>query len=161
VELSTGSLGHALPVGCGIALAAKRKNQNFKTFVLISDGELDEGSNWESILFAPQHKLDNLALIIDYNKIQSLGTVNQVLNLEPLTKKFEAFNWEYIEIDGHNHQEIYNSLKELKPNGRPKVIIAHTIKGKGVEYMENTLLWHYKSPSETEYLKAISQISAI
>jgi transketolase len=159
VEFSTGSLGHALPVGCGIALASKLKKNNFNTYVLISDGELDEGSNWESILFAPQHALDNLILIIDYNKIQSLGTIQQVLNLDPLSKKLEAFNWECFEIDGHNHIEIYETFLNLKMNNRPKAIIAHTIKGKGVDFMENTLLWHYKSPSEAEYKEALEQIS--
>ena len=160
IEISAGSLGHALPIGCGIALAAKKKNKNFRTFVLVSDGELDEGSNWEAILFAPQHKLDNLILIVDYNKIQSLGNVKDVLDLEPLKKKFEAFNWECSEIDGHNHKAIYESLATLELNGRPKAIIAHTIKGKGIDFMENKLLWHYKSPSEKEYIDAISQITS-
>jgi transketolase len=159
VELSTGSLGHALPVGCGISLAAKRKQKKFKTYVLVSDGELDEGSNWEAILFAPQHKLDNLILIVDYNKIQSLGSVKEVIDLDPLRSKFEAFNWECFEVDGHNHEELINTFNDLKINGKPKVIIAHTVKGKGVDFMENKLLWHYKSPSEQEYNEAISQIN--
>jgi len=158
VELSTGSLGHALPFACGLALAAKRKAKNYNTYILVSDGELDEGSNWESILFAPQHKLDNLILIVDYNKIQSLGTVEQVLSLESLSKKFEAFNWEVFEIDGHNHTQIYETLSTLRKNKKPKVVIAHTIKGKGIDFMENKLLWHYKSPSEQEYNEGINQL---
>lgn len=158
VELSTGSLGHALPVGCGLALAAKRKEKNYNTYVLVSDGELDEGSNWEAILFAPQHKLDNLILIVDYNKIQSLGTVEQVINLESLSKKFEAFNWEVFEIDGHNHSQIYETLNSIQKNTKPKVVIAHTIKGKGIDFMENKLLWHYKSPSEQEFNEGINQL---
>ena len=158
VELSTGSLGHALPIGCGIALAAKRKKQSFRTYVLTSDGELDEGSNWEAILFAPQYKLDNLIMIIDYNKIQSLGSTNDVINLEPLKKKFESFNWESYEIDGHNHLEIKECLLGLTDNGFPKAIIANTIKGKGIDFMENSVLWHYKSPSEDELENALNQL---
>jgi len=158
VELSTGSLGHALPFGCGIALSAKRKGKDFNTYVLVSDGELDEGSNWESILFAPHHKLDNLILIVDYNKIQSLGSVDQVINLESLSKKFESFNWEVYEIDGHNHLQIYQTFKSMKRNSTPKVVIAHTIKGKGIDFMENKLLWHYKSPSESEFNEGIMQL---
>jgi transketolase len=160
VEFSTGSLGHALSVGCGMSLASKRKKENYKTYVIVSDGELDEGSNWESILFAPQHKLNNLILIIDYNKIQSLGAVKEVINLDPLGKKFEAFNWEVYEIDGHDHSAIYNALNSFKQNEKPKVIVANTIKGKGVDFMENKLLWHYKSPSEAEYIDAINKINS-
>lgn len=160
VELSTGSLGHALSYGCGLALAAKRKQKKYQTYVLVSDGELDEGSNWEAILFAPQHKLDNLTLIIDYNKIQSLGNVKDIIDLEPLTSKFEAFNWYCITINGHDHHDIERAFKG-QSNGKPKVIIAHTIKGKGVDFMENKLLWHYKSPSEEQYLNAIDQINSL
>ena len=159
VELSTGSLGHALSVGCGIALAAKRQKKSFKTFVLVSDGELDEGSNWEAILFAPHNKLDNLTLIVDYNKIQSLGNVDDVLALEPLKRKFESFNWETIEIDGHNHMAIFNALISKKKATKPKVIIANTIKGKGIDYMENKLLWHYKSPNKEQLDNALNQLA--
>jgi transketolase len=161
IELSTGSLGHALPVGCGIALAAKRKGKSFKTIVLVSDGELDEGSNWEAILFAPQHNLDNLILIVDYNKIQSLGLVSEVLNLESLERKFEAFNWHCISVDGHNHSAIEDAFLTPALPGAPKVIIAHTVKGKGVDFMEGLLKWHYKSPSQEEYEAALSQINRI
>ncbi|MCX6248480.1 MAG: transketolase [Bacteroidetes bacterium] len=158
VELSTGSLGHALSVGCGIALAAKRRQKNFKTYVLVSDGELDEGSNWEAILFAPHHKLDKLTLIVDYNKIQSLGRTDEVLSLEPLKSKFESCNWNTQEIDGHDHEAIYNALVSTENNDRPKVIIAHTVKGKGVDFMEDKLLWHYKSPDEAQLKDAIDQL---
>ena len=161
VELSTGSLGHALPFGCGLALAAKRKNKDYRTFVLVSDGELDEGSNWEAILFSPQHKLDNLILIVDYNKIQSLGTVEQVINLESLSQKFEAFNWEVFEIDGHNHEQILETFKSMQINNKPKVVIAHTIKGKGIDFMENKLLWHYKSPTEKEFNEGMNQLNMV
>jgi len=157
VELSTGSLGHALPVACGVALAAKRQSKKFKIYVILSDGELDEGSNWEAILFAAHHKLSNLTCIIDYNKIQSLGLVAEVINLHPLREKFEAFNWSTDEIDGHNHNEIRDALKD-KFNSGPHCIIANTIKGKGVDYMENKLLWHYKSPTEEQLQQALNQI---
>lgn len=161
VELSTGSLGHALGVSCGVALAAKRQGKTYTVFTIVSDGELDEGSNWEAILFAPQHKLDNLVLIVDFNKIQSFGKTNEVLSLDPLTEKFKAFNWTVHEIDGHSHQQISETLSaaKAKRSSRPKVIIAHTIKGKGVDFMENQLSWHYKSPNEQEYESARKQIS--
>ena len=159
IEISAGSLGHGLPIGCGIALAAKRKKENFHTFVLSGDGEMDEGSMWEAILFAAHFKLDNLCLIIDYNKIQSLGNTNEVLNLEPLKQKLEAFNWNAIQIDGHHHPSILNALKEAKSfKGKPTVIIADTVKGKGVSFMENKLLWHYRSPNEKQYNKAINEL---
>jgi transketolase len=159
IELSTGSLGHALSVSCGLALAAKRKRKAFHTFCLVSDGELNEGSNWEGILFAPHHKLNNLTLIVDFNKIQSFGTVEEVLNLDPLTSKFEAFGWNVVEIDGHNHEEIYLALVKAKSSAdKPTVIVANTVKGKGVSFMENRLLWHYKSPSQDEYNLALKEI---
>jgi len=160
VELSTGSLGHAFSVGCGLALSFKRKQNNRKVFVMLSDGELDEGSNWEAILFAPHHKLNNLIAIVDYNKIQSFGTTAEVLNLEPLAKKFDAFGWNAIEVDGHNHEEIKLAFDKAAISEKPAVIIAHTVKGKGVDFMENELLWHYKSPSEEQLNEALKQLEA-
>ncbi|MDZ4756740.1 MAG: transketolase [Bacteroidota bacterium] len=161
IELSTGSLGHALPVGCGLALAAKRKSETWQTYVMVSDGELNEGSNWEAILFAPQYNLDNLTLIVDYNKIQSLGTVAEVMELHPLADKFKAFRWEVFEIDGHNFEQIegaFISAKNIKD--RPSVIIANTIKGKGVDFMEDELLWHYKSPDKQQLEDGLKQIES-
>jgi transketolase len=159
IEFSAGSLGHALSVCCGIALAGKKEKKNWKVVALLSDGELDEGSNWEAILFAPQHSLSNLILIIDYNKIQSLGSVSEVLDLEPLPDKFSSFGWNVISIDGHNHEEIEKAYIQASSNSpNPTVIIANTIKGKGVDFMEDKLLWHYKSPSEEQYLSAKSQL---
>lgn len=159
VENSTGSLGHGLPFGCGKALAAKRKDESWRTFVLLSDGELNEGSNWESILFAPQHKLDNLVAIIDYNKIQSLGSVSAVLELEPLAEKFRAFRWTVKEIDGHDHTAIRGALASVPfVKGKPSCIIAHTIKGKGIDFMENQLKWHYSSPDQEQLKSALAQI---
>lgn len=158
VELSTGSLGHALPVGCGIALAAKRDGKTNRVFVQLSDGELDEGSNWEAILFAPHHKLDNLVVLVDYNKIQSFGRVEEVLGLEPLVDKWSAFGWEVREIDGHDHAAIARALRPPSRAGIPVVVIAHTVKGKGVAFMENDLAWHYRSPNAEQLKDALTQV---
>jgi len=161
IELSTGSLGHALSVSCGVALAGKRKNNSWHVFTILSDGELNEGSNWEAILFAPHHKLNNLTVIVDYNKIQSLGSVVDVLDLEPLSKKFESFGWEVTEINGHDHTAIFDALQKDKiHDSKPRVIIAHTIKGNGIDFMENQLVWHYKSPDKEQLASAIAQIEA-
>src|SRR5205807_10186772 len=128
VEISTGSLGHGLPIGCGMALAAKRDQAAYRVFVMLRDGECDEGSNWEAALFAPHHRLDNLVVIIDYNKIQSLGTVREVLNLDPLAAKWESFGWIAQEIDGHDLNQIIDALDCVPFQlGRPSCIIAHTI----------------------------------
>lgn len=155
IELSTGSLGHALNVACGTALAGKRKNASWRVYTIVSDGELDEGSNWEGILFAPHHGLDNLTLIVDYNKIQSFGNTRDVLNLDPLADKFRAFGWQTLEINGHDHAAILQALQSpVQKSGKPKCIIAHTIKGKGVPFMEHQLAWHYKSPSEAQLAEA-------
>lgn len=159
IEFSAGSLGHILPICCGLALAAKKKSEPWRCYCIISDGELDEGSNWEALLFAPQHKLDNLIVIIDYNKIQSLGSTNEIIDLSPLKEKLRAFNWEVREINGHCHNEIELSLiKSNYNNGKPKAIIANTVKGKGISFMENKLLWHYKSPNEEEYKLSIEEL---
>ncbi|MFH1713102.1 MAG: transketolase, partial [Candidatus Jacksonbacteria bacterium] len=159
VEVSTGALGHGLPIACGMALSAKLDRKKWRVFCLLSDGELDEGSVWEALLFAPHHKLDNLTLIIDYNKIQALGNTNEVLNLEPLTDKLRAFNWAATEIDGHNFDEIKHALRSVPlKKGSPSCIIAHTVKGKGVSFMENKLEWHYKTPSDEEFEEATREI---
>lgn len=155
VELSTGSLGLTLSVAAGTALAAKRRGRSWKSYVIVSDGELDEGSNWEAILFAPHHKLDNLILIVDYNKIQSFGSVAAVLNLEPLVAKFVSFGWRVFDIDGHDHDIVERSLREAQEaDGRPVVVICNTVKGKGVSFMENELAWHYKSPNAEQVAQA-------
>ena len=157
VEFSTGSLGHGLPYATGRALAEKINKKNNKIYVLISDGELNEGTTWESLLFASFHKLDNLIVIIDYNKIQSLDFTKNVLKLEPLKEKFKSFNCNIKNINGHDFNQIYRSLLVSK-NGKPTVIIANTIKGKGVKYMEGKILWHYKSPSTQELDIAINEL---
>lgn len=160
VEFSTGSLGHGLPFGCGKALAAKRLGQMWRTFVMLSDGELDEGSNWEAILFAGHHQLNNLTAIVDYNKIQSLGDVQDVLALDPLADKFRAFHWAVREIDGHNLEQIHEAFS-TPPDHRPTVVLAHTIKGKGVDFMEHQLRYHYSAPRTTEQLQdALQQLES-
>lgn len=161
VEFSTGSLGHGLPFGCGRALALKRKGRSERVFVMLSDGELDEGSNWEAILFAPQHRLDNLVVIVDYNKVQSLGNVSDILELNPLADKFAAFRWVTREVDGHSHEAVLDALNSLPwESGKPSCLIAHTIKGKGVSYMENELLWHYRNPNDHQLSDALAELGA-
>jgi transketolase len=157
VEFSTGSLGHGLPYATGRALAEKINITNNKIFVLISDGELNEGTTWESLLFASFHKLDNLIIIIDYNKIQSLDFTKNILKLEPLRKKFQSFGCNVKNINGHNFIQIYKSFF-VRKNKKPTVIIANTIKGKGVSFMENTISWHYKYPNLKELEVAIKEI---
>lgn len=161
VELSTGSLGHGLSVGLGMAQAAKMDQNDARVFVLLGDGECDEGSIWEAALLAPQLKLDNLVAIIDYNKIQSFGTVKEVIDLEPFTNKWSAFGWDTLEIDGHDHKQLYDALTHSNQLNKPTAIIAHTIKGKGVSFMENQLAWHYKSPSEEQLRIALQEVEQI
>lgn len=157
VEFSTGSLGHGLPFGVGKALAAHLRGENWRTFVLLSDGEMDEGSNWEAFMFAAHHKLDNVIAIIDYNKFQSLDTIANTMGLEPLVDKLVAFGSMVIEINGHDHEQIYKSLI-CASNGKPKVIIAHTIKGKGISFMENSIEWHYKNPNDEQLALALAEL---
>lgn len=160
VEFSTGSLGHGLPFGVGKALAAKIRGEKWRTFVLLSDGEMDEGSNWEALMFGAHHKLYNLTAIIDYNKLQSLDTVENTLGLEPLVDKLKAFGWYVHEIDGHDYQQIVGALSSIA-NEKPTVIIAHTVKGKGVSFMENRVEWHYKNPNDEQLKIALEELEDI
>lgn len=155
VELSTGSLGHGLPYGVGIAISRKKDGVQSPVIVVISDGECNEGTTWESALIANRFKLDNLVVIIDRNRIQSLDFTEKTMPLEPLSDKWRAFGWEVSEVDGHSIDEI-----QLAINYRQacKVIIANTIKGKGVSFMENTILWHYKSPNDSELILALDEV---
>lgn len=159
VELSTGSLGHGLPVGAGMAYVARIDSKKHRVFVLLSDGECDEGSNWEAILFASHHKLSNLIAIVDYNKIQSLATVEETIGLEPFLDKWKSFGWEATEVDGHDHAALIRTL-EVDPSKtkQPTCVIAHTVKGKGVSFMENNVLWHYRSPQGEEYKGALKEL---
>lgn len=156
VELSTGSLGHGLPYGLGIAISRKLTKSPGKVFVIMSDGECDEGTTWESALIANHYNLDNLIVIIDRNKIQSLDFTESTIALEPFMDKWKSFGWNVVEMDGHDHLSLAEELS--KKSSIPKCIVANTIKGKGVDFMENTVLWHYRSPNDEELSRAISQV---
>jgi transketolase len=159
VEVSTGSLGHGLPLGLGMALGFKRAGRANRVVVLMSDGECDEGAVWEAALMAPHWGCDNLLAIVDYNKIQSLGSVAEVAPLEPFADKWRAFRWAVREIDGHSHGEIAAALAAFPfDRDRPSLLIAHTVKGKGVSFMEGKLLWHYRSPSDEQLAQALREI---
>lgn len=162
VELSTGSLGHGLSVGAGMALGAKFDGDPYRVFVLLSDGECDEGSNWEAILFASHHKLDNLTAIIDYNKIQSMDRVENTLALEPFADKWRSFGWSVMEADGHDHDQLRKCLKSIPSSaGKPTCVIAHTTKGKGVSFMENKVLWHYRTARGEEFEAAMRELEKL
>jgi len=158
VEFSTGALGHGLPIACGKALAAMMKGESWHTFVVMSDGELQEGSNWEAFMFAAHFNLCNLTVCIDYNNMQSLTTVDDTISLQPLAEKLTAFGWQVATIDGHSHPEVRNSLNQAKLSNRPSAIILETIKGKGVSFMENEVAWHYKTPTDTELAQALNEV---
>jgi transketolase len=161
IEMSSGSLGHGLPVGVGMALTGKRSDATWRVFVVMSDGECDEGSNWEAILFAGHHKLDNLTAVIDYNKIQSLDWVEKTLRLEPLADKFRAFGWSVREVDGHDVGALAAAFEAVPMEaGKPNAIIAHTVKGKGVSWMEGKVLWHYRPPTADELVTALAEVEA-
>ncbi len=157
VEFSTGSLGHGLPVASGIALAAKINKENHKVYVLMSDGECDEGSNWEAALFAQHHKLDNLVAIIDRNKLQSIYSTEDTMSLEPFVSKWQSFGWNVVDIDGHDHNQLLKAF-DNSIYSKPLCIVANTIKGKGVSFMENNTLWHYRSPQGKEYEAAMDEL---
>lgn len=157
IEFSLGSLGHGLSVGLGMALGNHLNRNPGRVFVLLGDGECNEGSVWEAAMLAPHLKLKNLTAIIDYNKIQSFGNTNEVINQEPVAQKWKSFGWEVFEIDGHKFNELIDSLSQ--PLSKPRMIIAHTVKGKGVSFMENSLDWHYKSTNKEQYEKALKELN--
>lgn len=162
VEISTGSLGHGLSIGAGMAYAAKLNQQKHRVVVLLSDGECDEGSNWEAIMFSAHHQLANLIAIVDYNKIQSLDSVSHTLELEPFADKWKSFGWEVQEINGHHHDEILSALKNTQNHSlKPHCLIAHTTKGKGISFMENSVLWHYRSPQGDAYQAALKELESL
>jgi transketolase len=159
VEFSTGSLGHGLPFGVGKALAARRRGQTWRTYVVLGDGEMAEGSNWEAMMFAAHHGLDSLVGIIDYNRLQSLTTVERTLRIEPLADKLRAFGWAVLEVDGHDHSQLAQALGHTPwQAGQPCMLVAHTTKGKGVDFMENSVDWHYRSPSADQLAQALAQL---
>lgn len=160
VELSTGSLGHGLGVATGMAMAAMRQKRTHRVYALLSDGECDEGSNWEAILFAAHHKLTNLTVALDYNKIQSLAPVSETLALEPFADKWRAFGWHVEECDGHDHEALFAAFQAANAAPEPGVVICHTIKGKGVGFMENSVLWHYRNAQGQEYSDAVAELES-
>ena len=157
IEATSGSLGHGLPVGLGMALAGKIDKREYRVFVIMGDGECDEGSVWEAALAAAQFKLGNITVIIDRNDQQGLGRTSDIINLEPLDKKWAAFGWRVKSVDGHDHAALIAALKE-HDRDIPTVIIAKTVKGKGVSYMEHQTLWHYRDPNAEQYAQAIKEI---
>ncbi len=163
VEFSTGSLGHGLPVACGMALAAKHDNDRHRVFCLVSDGDCDAGSTWEAIMLAGQHHWDNLVMLVDYNQLQALGCSKDIINLNPLAPKLEQFGWAAIDADGHDQQAIFKALTWLPLcPGKPSAIIFHTTKGKGVSFMENNYKWHYGGLTDellTQALKEVEEAS--
>lgn len=159
VEVSTGSLGHGLGVGTGMAMGALRAGRQNRVFVLLSDGECDEGSIWEAILFAAHHRLHNLCAIIDYNKIQSLAPISETMALEPFADKWTSFGWEVRRCDGHDHAALTAALAPAAGD-RPVVVIADTIKGKGVSFMEHQVLWHYRTARGEEFAAAMRELES-
>ena len=157
VELSTGSLGHGLGIGAGMAFNLRRQGGNQQVFVVLSDGECDEGSVWEAAMFAGHHRLANLCAIVDYNKLQSLGRVSDTVNLEPFGAKWRAFGWHALRVDGHDHDALRGAFAERADN-RPTCIVADTVKGRGVSFMEDQVLWHYRAPEGEEYAAAMREL---
>lgn len=159
VEVATGSLGQGLSIACGVAISLKLDKNPANVFVLLGDGELQEGNIWEAFMNGAQHNLDNLVAIIDRNNLQIDGCTEKIKALNPLNKKLEAFNWEVIEIDGHDINEIYEAIEKAKQNNKPTAIIANTIKGKGISFMENNAGWHGKATNDEEFKKAMEELA--
>ncbi|MBQ8182796.1 MAG: transketolase [Clostridia bacterium] len=159
VDFSTGSLGHGLSAAAGMALAAKQDGKSHKSYVVLGDGECNEGSVWEAALFAVHFGLDNLVCIVDHNKMQSLDFCDKTLSTTPLKGIWESFGWNVVDINGNDHEQLRNALSGIKANNKPTVIIANTVKGKGIPYMENDILWHYRFPHDGwEYDQAVSEL---
>lgn len=158
IEFSTGSLGMGLSLGIGVAIAAKKRKKNYRTFVVLGDGECNEGSVWEAIMSASHFKLDNLIIIVDRNKLQQTGKCDDIMNLLNLKNKFKSFGCDTYEIDGHNIKEIYNILRKKNKKHKPKVIIAKTIKGKGFKMFENNNTWHHSIITKSIYKDIVQEI---
>ncbi len=161
VEVSTGSLGHGLAIGAGMALGAKMDNASWRTWVVLGDGECDEGEVWETALQAAQFRLDRLIAVVDYNHMQSLDFVSNTLALEPFEAKWRDFGWNAQSCDGHDTEALEKAFARARDNagsGKPSVILAHTVKGKGVSFMENEILWHYRTPQGEEYEAALKEL---
>ncbi|HXZ29138.1 MAG TPA: transketolase [Terriglobales bacterium] len=162
LEASTGSLGQGLSIGIGMALAAKMDKADYHVFVLTGDGEVQEGQIWEAAMFAPYHKLNNLTLIVDCNQQQLDDWTEKILSLEPLAEKFRSFGWRAMEIDGHDFEQVLPALEQARANtgAQPTALIAHTVKGKGVSFMENNIKWHGVAPKPDEVAKAVAELEA-
>lgn len=160
IEMNTGALGHGLPICLGMALAGKMDAAPFRVFTLLGDGELAEGSNWEAAMAAAHHRLDNLVAILDHNTLQITGHTRDVMSNEPLDEKWRAFGWEVRVVDGHDYAKLTRALTEPPPAGKPLFIIANTVKGKGVSFMENVGKWHHGVPSEAELAAALAELDA-
>ena len=158
VELSTGSLGHGLGVGAGMAVQLRRMGGQQRVYVVLSDGECDEGSTWEAALFAAHHGLSNLCAVVDYNRLQSLAPVSETLGLEPFALKWRAFGWTALQVDGHDHEALKLAFAEAARGQRPACILADTVKGRGVSFMENQVLWHYRTPRGEELKAALREL---
>lgn len=162
IAFSTGSLGHGLPLGIGLALARKNVNDQSIVYVVMSDGECDEGTTWESALIANQFALSNLVVLIDRNRHQSFGDTESTISLEPFSDKWKSFGWNVHELNGHDHEKLIEALDSIKTqeSTKPNVLICHTTKGKGVTFMEDQVIWHYRPPSEEQFVDALAEIEA-
>ena len=161
VDMSTGSLGQGISAACGMAECAKLDNKNYRVYVVMGDGESEEGQVWEAAMFAAHYKLDNLTVFLDFNGLQIDGDVRDVMNPTPLDKKFEAFNWNVLHIDAHNFEEIEAAVNDAKATkGKPTLILAKSIKGKGVSFMENKAEWHGAAPKKEQYEQAMEELDA-
>lgn len=162
LDASTGSLGQGISIAIGMALAAKMDKRDWHTFVMVGDGEIQEGQNWEAAMFAPYHKLNNLTLIVDYNRQQLDDWTAKILDIDPLGEKLKAFNWNVIEVDGHDFAQVIPALEKARANtsDRPTAIVAHTVKGKGVSFMENNIKWHGVAPKPEEVEAAVKELEA-
>lgn len=162
IEAATGSLGHGLPIGVGMALAGKIQGRNFRVFALLSDGECNEGSTWEAAQAAPAKGLDNICVIVDHNKWQATARTSEALDLGDLRGKWEAFGWKAVEVDGHNIGSLLAAMREVpEPGGKPVAIVAHTVKGKGISFMEDDNNWHYRIPTEDEIQDAHRELGLV
>lgn len=160
VDISTGSLGNGLSIGIGMALSARLLKKAYRTYVLIGDGECDEGEVWEAAMAAAKYKLDNLTVICDFNQVQLDGTTDEIMPLSPFHEKWKAFNWHVLDVDGHNIEKILEVLDKVKHiKDKPTIIIADTVKGRGVSFMENDCLWHGRAPNEEEYEAAMRELN--
>lgn len=159
IDMSTGSLGQGISAACGMALSAKISGDSYRVYAICGDGEIEEGQVWEAAMFAAHYKLNNLCAVIDYNGLQIDGDVHKVMNPSPIDEKFKAFGWNVIVIDGHDYDQIENAFLAAKESDKPTAVIAKTVKGKGVSYMENVASWHGNAPKEPDYKIAVQELT--